>query len=79
MTKLIVENYKVQRTVSDGGHNYILTEIYYKGNRRRLVILFSDKTEEPTLNEKKPLKLIGDIDDEGIEFDLMMYNACMEK
>ncbi len=79
MTELVIENYKVQTTGADGGHNYILTEIDYKGNHRRLVILFSDKSEEPALNENKPIKIIGKIEDDGIKYDLMMSNARMEK
>lgn len=78
MTQLIIENYKVQTTGADGGHNYIITEIEYKGNQRRLVILFADKTEEPSLNENRTLKVIGAIEDDGIEYDLMMSNAKME-
>jgi len=79
MTELVLDNYKVQTTGADGGHNYILTEIEYQGNKRRIVILFSDKTEEPNLNESRTIKVIGNIEDDGIEYDLMMSNAKMGK
>lgn len=79
MTELVLENYKVQTTGADGGHNYILTEIDYKGNNRRLVILFLDKSEQPNLTENKTIKVTGKIEDDGIEYDLMMRNAKMEK
>ncbi|QIE58720.1 hypothetical protein G5B37_03825 [Rasiella rasia] len=79
MTELVIENYKVQTTGADGGHNYILTEIDYKGIIRRIVILFSDKSEEPDINENKTIKVIGKIKDDGIEYDLMMSNATMKK
>ncbi|WP_136466155.1 hypothetical protein [Flagellimonas onchidii] len=79
MTELFVKKYKVQTTGADGGHNYILTEIDFKGNRRKLVILFSDKSQEPDLNENEPIKVKGEIKDDGIEYDLMMRNAQMEK
>lgn len=79
MTELIIENYKIQTTGADGGHNYILTEINYKGKQRKLVILFTDESQEPKLNENKPLKIKGEILDEGIKYDLMMTNPEMEK
>ena len=79
MTELVLDNYKVQTTGADGGHNYILTEIEYEGNKRRIVILFSDKTEEPNLNENEAIKVIGEIEDVGIEYDLTMRNAKVEK
>jgi hypothetical protein len=79
MTELVLENYKIQTTGADGGHNYILTDIDYKGKPRRLVILFSDKSKEPNLSDSKPIKVKGKIEDEGIEYDLMMTNAEMEK
>ncbi len=79
MTELVLDIYKVQTTGTDGGHNYILTEIEYEGNKRRIVILFSDKTEEPNLNENEAIKVIGEIDDDGIEYDLTMRNAKVEK
>tara|TARA_R110002073_G_scaffold143500_1_gene295481 strand:- start:51 stop:293 length:243 start_codon:yes stop_codon:yes gene_type:complete len=79
MTELVLENYKVQTTGADGGHNYILTEIDYNGNNRRLVILFWDKSEEPNLFENKTIKVTGKIEDDGIEYDLIMRNAKMEK
>lgn len=47
MTELVLENYKVQTTGADGGHNYILTEINYNEIKRRIVIQFADKSDEP--------------------------------
>jgi len=79
MIELVLDNYKVQKTGADGGHNYILTEIEYEGNKRRIVILFSDKTEEPNLNENEAIKVIGEIENDGIEYDLTMRNAKVEK
>jgi len=79
MTELVLDNYKVQTTGADGGHNYILTEIEYEGNKRRIVILFSDKTEEPNLNENEAIKVIGEIEDDGIKYDLTMRNAKVDK
>jgi len=61
MVELILDNYKVQTTGADGGHNYILTEIEYEGNKRRIVILFTDKSEEPNLDENKTITIIGEI------------------
>ena len=79
MIELVLDNYKVQTqqelTVDI---MYILTEIEYEGNKRRIVILFSDKTEEPNLNENEAIKVIGEIEDDGIEYDLTMRNAKVE-
>ena len=79
MTEIFIEKYKVQTTGADGGHNYILTEIDFEGIQRRLVILFSDKSDEPDLNQDEPITVKGEIKDDGIEYDLMMSNAKMEK
>jgi len=79
LTEIVIENYKVQTTGANGGHNYILTEIDFDGNLRRLLILFSNKSDEPNLNANKPIKVIGEIEDDGIEYDLLMSNAKMEK
>ena len=79
MTELILDNYKVQATGADGGHKYILTEIDYKGIKRKLVIMFLDKSEESNLNENEAIKVIGKIEDEGIEYDLTMRKAKVEK
>ncbi|WP_422351134.1 hypothetical protein [Flagellimonas sp.] len=75
MTEVLLGEYKVQATGADGGHNYIVAEITYEGVKRKLVILFSDKSEELSLTERKPIKVKGKIEDSGIEHDLIMTNA----
>ncbi|NAY93510.1 hypothetical protein GTQ34_16505 [Muricauda sp. JGD-17] len=75
MTELLLTKYRIQTTGADGGHNYILTEVLHKGVNRKIVIIFIDKSEEINLDEIKPIKVKGEIEDSGIEHDLIMTNA----
>jgi len=75
MTELLLTEYSIQTTGADGGHNYILTEVPHKGIDRKIVIIFINKSEEINLDETKQIKVKGEIEDSGIEHDLIMTNA----
>ena len=79
MTEFVLEKYKVQSTGADGGHQYILTEVEYKGKTRKLVVLFADKSDEKQLKEKLRIRVKGQIQDDGENYDLTMNKATIEK
>jgi len=70
-----IVNYDILSTGADGGHKYISTEILEKGKLRRLIILFENKSDENQLEQRKVLKICGDLFDEGIQQDLILNNA----
>ena len=79
MTEFVLEKYKVQSTGADGGHQYILTEVVYKGKTRKLVVLFADKSDEKQLKEKLRIRVKGQIQDDGENYDLTINKATIEK
>ena len=79
MTEFVLEKYKVQSTGADGGHQYILTEVEYKGKTRKLVVLFADKSDEKQLKEKLRIRVKGQIQDDGENYDLIMNKTTIEK
>jgi hypothetical protein len=79
MTEFDLEEYKVQSTGVDGGHHYILAEVVYKGKIRKITILFANKSDEKNLKEKLRIRVKGQIQDDGIKFDLVMNEARIEK
>jgi hypothetical protein len=79
LTEFVLEKYKVQSTGADGGHQYILTEVEYKGKTRKLVVLFADKSDEKQLKEKLRIRIKGQIQDDGENYDLTMNKATIEK
>ncbi len=75
MLELILEKYTVQSTGADGGHHYIKTEIDYKGKSRKLIVMFTDKTDELHLKENTQIRVKGRIHDNGEQYDLVMRTA----
>jgi hypothetical protein len=60
---------------ADGGHIYLTTEISYKGQPRKLVIYFADKSEEQKVKINDKLKLSGRLFDEGVEQSLSLLDT----
>ncbi len=79
LTELVLEKYKVQSTGADGGHSYIITEIEHNKKTRKLVVLFSNKSDERNLKENIKIQVKGNLEDEGEEYDLIMSNTTIEK
>ncbi|MBT2162260.1 hypothetical protein [Zobellia barbeyronii] len=79
ITELVLTDYKVQQTGADGGHHYISTEIEHKGEIRKLVVLFANKSDESELKDNKQIRIKGQLVDEGNNVDLMMTDTTLEK
>lgn len=60
---------------ADGGHIYLTTEINYKGQQRKLVIYFADKSDEQKIKTRDKLKLSGRLLDEGIQQSLSLLDT----
>ena len=79
MNEFVLEKYKIQSTGADGGHHYILSEVEHQGRTRKLVVLFANKSDEKNLNENLQIRVKGQIQDDGEQYDLIMNNATIEK
>ena len=79
MTEFILKKYNIQSTGANGGHNYLKTEIEYKGKIRKLVVLFANKTDEQNLKENTQIRIKGQLQDDGEKYDLVMNMATLEK
>ncbi|MEP3836482.1 MAG: hypothetical protein ABJM36_02490 [Algibacter sp.] len=73
-----LDNYKVQSTGADGGHHYVLAQIEYNGIKRRLFATFLNKSDEKNLKENTPIKVKGELVDEGENLDLLLLNTTIE-
>ena len=78
LTEIILEKYKVQSTGADGGHNYIVTEIKHNNFKRKLIVLFAQKSDERNLKENSKIKVKGELEDDGEKNDLIMRNTTIE-
>ncbi len=79
MFEIELDQYKIQSTGSDGGHHYILANVEYKGITRRLLATFLNKTDEKKLKENIPIRIKGELVDEGESLDLLLLNTIIEK
>lgn len=70
-----ISNFQILSTGVDGGHIYLTTEINYKGQPRKLVIYFADKSDEQKVKTKDKLKLSGRLFDEGIQQSLSLLDT----
>lgn len=50
--------------VTTGGRRYVVSEIHYKGQRRKLVVFFGDKSDEQKLKTKTEIIVEGKLIDE---------------
>ena len=70
-----ISDFQTLSTGADGGHIYVTTEIDYKGQRRKLVIYFADKSDEQKVKTKDKLKLTGLMFDEGVQQSLSLLDT----
>jgi hypothetical protein len=70
-----ISKFKTQSTGADGGHIYLTTEIDYKGQQRKLVIYFADKSDEQKVKTNDKLKLSGLLFDQGVEQSLSLLDS----
>ncbi|MFM2225045.1 MAG: hypothetical protein RJA07_1247 [Bacteroidota bacterium] len=73
--KLELTNYSILTTGAGGGTTYLTTEIDYKGDKRKLVIYFADKSDEQKVKPVRTLKLTGRLFDQGIQQSLSLLDT----
>ncbi len=77
--QLKFSEYNVLSNGSDGGHYYLSAEIVYKGIKRKIIVLFDNKSDEVQLLEKKEILVTGNLTDEGLDQTLIMTNSIIIK
>jgi hypothetical protein len=70
-----ISDFQTLATGADSGHIYLTTEINYKGQLRKLVIYFADKSDEQKVKTKDKLKLNGRLFDEGVQQSLSLLDT----
>lgn len=71
--------YNVLSNGVDGGHYYLSAEIEYKGIKRKIIVLFDNKSDEVQLLDKKEILVTGNLTDEGLDQTLIMTNSIIIK
>jgi hypothetical protein len=56
--------FRILETGADGGHSYVTSDIVYKGQTRKIVVFFADKSDERKLKEKTEITVEGDLIEE---------------
>ena len=79
LTEIIIHSYTIKSTGADGGHKYISTEIELEGKIKKLTILFANKSHENKLKNNGLIKVKGDLQNDGENYELIMNNATLEK
>lgn len=77
--QLKFSEYNVLSNGADGGHYYLSAEIVYKGIKRKIIVLFDNKSDEVQLLEKKEILVTGNLTDEGLDQTLIMTNSKIIK
>ncbi len=72
-------DFKVLSNGADGGHHYISTEIEHEGEKRKMTVLFLEKSDEKKLTTNQKIKVSGDLMDEGKEHSLMLLNTTIKE
>jgi hypothetical protein len=70
-----LSDFKTLSTGADAGHIYLSSEITYKGQQRKLVIYFADKSDEQKVKTRDKLKLSGRLFEEGIQQSLSLLDT----
>ena len=72
-------DFKVLSNGADGGHHYISTEIEYEGEKRKMTVLFLEKSDEKKLTSDQKIRVSGDLMDERKEHSLMLLNTTLKE
>ena len=56
--------FKTLETGADGGHSYVTSDIDYKGQTRKIVVFFADKSDEQKLKGRTEITVDGELIDE---------------
>jgi hypothetical protein len=70
-----ISNFKVLATGVDGGHKYIETELFHSGQLRKLTVLFKNKSEEAKIQAGITLTLFGTLQDDGIDYGVLLLDT----
>ena len=73
--EIAIDSYKILSTGADGGHYYLIAEINYKGDNRRIVISFADKADERKLKQNCKIRIQGHLQDEGKAHSLSLLES----
>jgi hypothetical protein len=77
MTTFNLTFFKILLTGVDGGHQYLSTEIEYEGVKRKINVMFKNKSDERKLEGKNKLAVYGNLIDEGLEQSLMLLDSVI--
>ena len=69
--------YNVLSNGADGGHYYLSAEIEYKGIKRKIIVLFDNKSDEVQLLKKEEILVTGNLTDEGLNQTLIMTTTLI--
>lgn len=56
--------FRTLETGADGGHSYVISDIDYKGETRKIVVFFAEKSDEQKLKGKTEITVDGELVDE---------------
>jgi hypothetical protein len=70
-----LSDFKTQSTGADGGRTYLLAKVNYNGQKRDLIVYFTNKYDERKIKELSKIKLRGKIVDDGIEQSLSLMET----
>jgi hypothetical protein len=56
--------FRTLETGADGGHSYVTSDIQYKGQTRKIVVFFADKSDDRKLKGMTEITVVGELIDE---------------
>jgi hypothetical protein len=64
--------FRTLETGADGGHSYVTSDIDYKGQTRKIVVFFADKSDEQKLKGMTEITVDGElVDDKNQSLNLL--------
>lgn len=76
MTFTLTE-FQILSNGADGGHHYVMTDVEIKKVKRKLVVLFSNKTDEQKLMHLSTITVTGNLIDEGPDQSLLLLDSYL--
>jgi len=73
--RFTITDFKINSTGHDGGHHYVMSDIEYKSESRRLVIFFKEKSDERRLSKMSELIVEGHLLDQGPKQSLSLLDS----
>jgi hypothetical protein len=75
MITINLKTFDVLSTGVDGGHHYISSEIEFNGIRRKITVLFKNRSNEELLKHRHEITVRGILFDEGDDQRLLMSES----